>query len=112
MGERIACLCLYFIELKKVYDSVGRSLLWRILARYGVPWWLIAVIRRFHDDFLVYLEDTITESSRLSAKIDRQIRAGLKSFNSYRAELYDRPTVSLGLKILMVKFEVVKVLYG
>ena len=39
----------------------------------------------------VYLGGAITESSRLSAEIDRRIRAGWMSFNRYRAELYDRP---------------------
>ena len=41
-------LCLCFIDLQKAYDSVDRSLLWQILARYGVPRQMIAVIRQFH----------------------------------------------------------------
>ena len=42
-------LCLCFIDLQKAYDSVDRSLLWQILARYGVPRRMIAVIRQFHE---------------------------------------------------------------
>ena len=53
------------------------------------------------------------ESSRLSSKIDRRIRAGWISFNRYRAELYDYPTASLDLKSRMVKSYVVEaLLYG
>ena len=42
-------LCLCFTDLQKAYDSVDRSLLWEILARYGVPRRLIAVISQFHE---------------------------------------------------------------
>ena len=42
-------LCLCFIDLQKVYDSVDRSLLWQILTRYGVPRQLIPVIRQLHE---------------------------------------------------------------
>ena len=40
----------------------------------------------------VNLGGAITESSKLSAEIDRRICTGWMSFNRYRAELYDRPT--------------------
>ena len=39
-----------FIDLTKVYDSVDRTLLWTVLARFGVPQNMISVIRQFHDD--------------------------------------------------------------
>ncbi|MEO0565068.1 MAG: reverse transcriptase family protein [Chloroflexota bacterium] len=42
-------LCLCFIDLQKAYDSVDHSLLWQILARYGLPQRMIAVIRQFHE---------------------------------------------------------------
>ena len=45
-----------------------------------------------HMTSFIYLGGAITESSRLSAEIDRRIRAGWMSFNRYRAELYDCPT--------------------
>ena len=38
-----------FIGLTKAYDSVDRTLLWTVLARFGVPHNMISVIRQFHD---------------------------------------------------------------
>ena len=61
----------------------------------------------------IYLGGASTESSRLSAEINRRISAGWMSFNRYRSELYDHPTASLDLKPRMVKSEVVEaLLYG
>ena len=37
------------IDLTKAYDSVDRTLLWTVLARFGVPQIMISVIRQFHD---------------------------------------------------------------
>ena len=42
-------LFLCFIDLQKAYDSVDRTLLWQVLARFGVPPQMIEVIRQFHD---------------------------------------------------------------
>ena len=42
-------LFLCFIDLTKTYDSVDRTLLWDVLARFGVPRRMLAVIREFHD---------------------------------------------------------------
>ena len=42
-------LFLCFIILQKEYDSVDRTLLWQVLARFGVPVQRIEVIRQFHD---------------------------------------------------------------
>ena len=39
-----------FIDLTKAYDSVDRTFLWAILARFGVPQSMISVIRQFNDD--------------------------------------------------------------
>ena len=41
-------LYLCFIDLTE-YDSVDRTLLWDVLARFGVPPGMLAVIREFHD---------------------------------------------------------------
>ena len=38
-----------FIDLTKAYDSVDRTLLWTVLARFGVPQNMISVICQFHD---------------------------------------------------------------
>ena len=42
-------LFLCFIDLQKAYDSVDRTLLWQVLARFGLPPQMIEVIRQFHD---------------------------------------------------------------
>jgi hypothetical protein len=38
-----------FIDLTKAYDTVNRRLLWKILAKAGLPQELIELIRAFHD---------------------------------------------------------------
>ena len=42
--KRIPLLCVCFIDLTKPYDSVDRTLLWTVLARFGVPQNMISVI--------------------------------------------------------------------
>ena len=42
-------LFLCFIDLQEAYDSVDRTLLWQVLARFGTPPQMIEVIRQFHD---------------------------------------------------------------
>ena len=42
-------LYMCFVDLQKAYDSVDRELLWKVLARAGVPDEMIAAIRQFHD---------------------------------------------------------------
>ena len=42
-------LYMCFVDLQKAYDSVDRELLWKVLARAGVPEKMIAAIRQFHD---------------------------------------------------------------
>ena len=37
-----------FIDLHKAYDTVGRTLLWQVLTRIGVPPQMIAVIHQVH----------------------------------------------------------------
>ena len=50
-----------FIDLTKAYDSVDRTLLWKVLARFGVPQNMISVIRHFHDGMraCVRLDDRV-----------------------------------------------------
>ena len=50
-----------FIDLTKAYDSVDRTLLWTVLARFGVPQNTISVIRQFHDVMraCVWLDDRV-----------------------------------------------------
>ena len=42
-------LFLCFIDLQKAYDSVVRTLIWQVLARFGIPPKMIEVIRQFYD---------------------------------------------------------------
>ena len=42
-------LFLCSIELQEAYDSIDCTLLWQVLARFGVPPQMIEVIRQFHD---------------------------------------------------------------
>ena len=50
-----------FIDLTKVYDSVDRTLLRTVLARFGVPQNTISVIHQFHDGMraCVRLDDRV-----------------------------------------------------
>ena len=50
-----------FIESTKAYDSVDRTLLWTVLARFGVPQNMISAIGQFHDGMraCVPLEDRV-----------------------------------------------------
>ena len=54
-------LYVFFIGLTKAYDSVDRTLLWTVLARFGVPQNMISVIRQFHDGMraCVRLDDRV-----------------------------------------------------
>lgn len=54
-------LCLYFIDVQKAYDSIDRSLLWKIFARYEVPSRMIVVIRQFYDGIRVCVQNNIRE---------------------------------------------------
>ena len=48
--QRKISLYVCFVDLQKAYDSVCRELLlWKVLARAGVPSVMIDVIRQFHD---------------------------------------------------------------
>ena len=50
-----------FIDLTKAYDSVDRTLLWTVLACFGVPQNMISVIRQFHVSMraCVRLDDSV-----------------------------------------------------
>ena len=50
-----------FIDLIKAYDSIDRTLLWTVLARFGVPQNMVSVIRQIHDGMreCVRLDDRV-----------------------------------------------------
>ena len=49
LAQKRIPLYVCFINLTKEYDSVDRTLLWTVLARFGVPQNMISVIRQFRD---------------------------------------------------------------
>ena len=53
-----------FIYLTNAYDSDDRTLLWTVLARFGVPQNMITVIRQFHDGM------------RVCVQLDDRVRSG------------------------------------
>ena len=66
-------LYLCFIDLTKAYDSVDRTLLWDVLARFGVSPRMLAVIRQFHDGMQAYVR---LDDGECSDKFD--VRQGLR----------------------------------
>ena len=58
--ERIP-LYICFIDLTKAYDSVDRTLLWTVLAHFGVPQNMLSAVRQFLDGMraCVRLDDRV-----------------------------------------------------
>ena len=51
-----------FVDLVKAFDRVPRELLWKILAKFGVPQKILRLLIRLHADFDVQFEvDGITQ---------------------------------------------------
>ena len=61
MRKKQIPLYVCFIDLTKDYDSVDRTLLWIVHARFSVPQNMISVIRHFHDGMqaCVWLDDRV-----------------------------------------------------
>ena len=53
----------------------------------------------------VYLAENVNHNADLSIEVNRRIRNAWCSFRKYTLELYDRPNVSLELKIRMLRAE-------
>ena len=64
-----------FIDLTKAYDSVDRTLLWTVLARFGVPQIMISAIRQFHDGMRAYVRLDDRVCSRWFA-VEQGLRQG------------------------------------
>ena len=47
--EHEELLYVVFVDLRKAYDSVPRTAMWRILEKYGFPPVMVSLIRSFHD---------------------------------------------------------------
>ena len=52
-----------FVALTKAYGSFDRTLLWTVLARFGVPPTMLAVIRQFYDGMRVRIRTDDGECS-------------------------------------------------
>ena len=64
-----------FIDLTKAYDSVDRTLLWAVLARFGVLQNMISVIHQFHDGMRAYVRLDDRVCSRWFA-VEQGLRQG------------------------------------
>ena len=60
-------LFMCFIDPQKAYDTVGRTLLWQVFTRIGVPSQMIAVIQPFHDRMRACVQ-LMTASVRIGSK--------------------------------------------
>ena len=52
-----------FVNLAKAYDSVDRTLLWTMIARFGIPPKTLAALRHFHDGMLARIRTDDGERS-------------------------------------------------
>ena len=68
-------LFMCFIDLTKAYDSVDRTLLWTVLARFDIPPRVLAVIRQFHDGMRACVRLDDGESSDIF-DLDQGLRQG------------------------------------
>ena len=73
--EKDLPLFMCFIDLQKAYDLVDRFLLWKVLARYGVPAKLISIIRQFHDGMRACVRLDSGETSEWFA-VEQGLRQG------------------------------------
>ena len=64
-----------FIDLTKVYDSVDRTLLGTVLARFGVPQTMISVIRQFHDGMRACVRQGVLEVVCCGTRPSSRVRA-------------------------------------
>ena len=46
-----------FVDLTKVFDTVSREGLWKIMAKFGCPTTFIALVRQFHDDMIARVQN-------------------------------------------------------
>ena len=55
--EQNVDLYMTFVDLTKVFDTVSREGLWKIMAKFGCPAKFIAVVRQFHDGMLARVQN-------------------------------------------------------
>ena len=55
--EQNVDLYMTFVDLNKVFDTVSRKGLWKIMAKFGYPAKFIAMVRQFHDGMLARVQN-------------------------------------------------------
>ena len=69
-----------FIDLTRAYDSDDRTLLWTVLAHFGVPHNMISVIRQLHDDMRgIYICGSTTGCNRGGSLWSRAFAKGARA---------------------------------
>ena len=63
-----------FVDLKKVYDSVPRDALWKVMGKTGVPPTMLEVIKSFHDGMRADVR--VGKSSTDSIEVKNGLRQG------------------------------------
>jgi Reverse transcriptase (RNA-dependent DNA polymerase)/Domain of unknown function (DUF6451) len=48
--EYRSSLCIVFVDFERAFDSVGRNMMWRILASYGIPDKVVNIIKELYRD--------------------------------------------------------------
>ena len=48
-----------FVDLTKVFDTVSREGLWRIMAKFGCPGKFLTIVHQFHDGMNAKVLDTV-----------------------------------------------------
>ena len=91
-------LYMCFVDLQKAYDSVDRELLWKALARAGVPEEMIAVIRQFHDGMQVWVR---MDDGELSDRFE--VTQGLRQRCVLSPLLFDI-FFAAAIKVVLVRF--------
>jgi len=62
-------LCIAFIDLRKAFDSVNRSLLWTVMRKFGCPRKFVAVVRAFHENMTASVSVGGEETNRFKVEV-------------------------------------------
>ena len=83
---------LTFVDLKKAYDSVPRTALWRALEKLGVPDQIIDIIRSFHEGMQaqVRMEGELQEEIAVENGLRQSCTMALVLFNHYACLVVER----------------------
>ena len=83
---------LVFIDLKKAYDSVPRSALWKVLKKLGVPDTMVELIRSFHSGMQaqIRLSDTMLDPIDINNGLRQGCTMAPVLFNLYSCAMIER----------------------